>query len=96
MKNRITMSADIIWRRIGDDIAVIMIKDDGHSLHILNKTAAHIWEMCNGNYDPDEIATSLCERFDTTLEETRVDVYDTLHTLAGVNLLKWDEGVPAS
>lgn len=94
MKNRITRAADIIWRRIGDEVAVIVIKDDGHSLHILNKTAAHIWEMCSGNYEPDEIATSLCKRFDVTLEETKVDVLDTLHKLVGMNLLKWDGGVP--
>ena len=91
--NRITMPADIISRRIGDDIAIIKIEDDGHSLHILNKTAAHIWEMCSRNYELDEIAASLCKRFDVTLEETKADVLDILHELGGLNLLKWDGGV---
>ena len=96
MKNQITRAADIIWRRIGDEIAVIVINDDCHSLHVLNKTAAHIWEMCDGNYEPDEISTSLCQRFDVTLEETKADVLDNLHKLAGMNLLKWEGGYPSN
>ena len=92
IKNRITIAKDIIWRRIGDEIAVTIFKDDVNALHILNKTAAHIWEMCSDNNDPDKITTSLCERFDVTVEEAKADVLDTIHKLVELNLLKWDRG----
>jgi hypothetical protein len=94
MTQRITRAADIIWRRIGDEVAVITLKDDGNLLHILNNTATHIWEMCSGNYETDEIATSLCKRFGITLEEAKADVLDIIHKLVGMKLLEWNGEVP--
>ena len=77
---------DVIWRKIGDEIVVI--KDDGQSVHVLNKTAAHIWEMCDGEYSPDAIATSLCERFDVTLDEAIEDVRDMVMKFGELGILK--------
>jgi hypothetical protein len=93
MENRIAMAEDTIWRRIGEEIVVI--KDDGLSTHVLNKTAAHIWEMCNGNCRSDEIADSLSKCFDVSLEEASVDVKDMIDKLEQLGLLKWVEGVTA-
>ncbi|MFC1893828.1 PqqD family protein [Chloroflexota bacterium] len=89
--NRIARVEDIIWRQIGDEIVVI--KDDGLSLHVLNTTAAHIWEMCNGDCGPDEIASSLCERFDVSLGEANVDVKDIIEKLEQLGLLRRVEEV---
>jgi hypothetical protein len=85
MGKRITRVEDVIWRQIGDELVVI--KDDGLSVHVLNKTAAHIWEMCNGDYQPTEIAASVFERFDVTLEEANADVNELLATLEEKGLL---------
>jgi hypothetical protein len=84
--DQITRAEDIIWRKIGDEIVVI--KDDGLAVHVLNKTAAHIWEMCNGDYQPDQIADSLCEHFDVSLEEASTDVKDIIEQLRQMNILK--------
>ena len=92
MKKRITRADDIIWRKIGEEIAVIIMNDDGNQLHILNKTAAHIWEMCNGEYDADEIATNISERYDVTLDKARADVANTINKLEKLCILKWDKG----
>ena len=40
---RVSQAKDVIWRHIGDEIVVI--KEDGLSLHVLNQTAACIWDM---------------------------------------------------
>jgi uncharacterized protein YaiI (UPF0178 family) len=74
--NRIIQAKEIIWRRIGDDIVVI--KDNGLATHVLNKTAASIWEMCDGKRSIDEITTRLCERFDVSFEEARADVREII------------------
>ncbi len=63
---------DVIWRRVGDTIVVI--KEDGLSSHVLNKTAAFIWELCDGSLDIDGIARRINERFDISLENALVDV----------------------
>ena len=85
MVNPVIYAKDIIWRRIGDDIVVI--KEDGLSTHTLNKTAACIWEMCDGKRGIDEITTHLCERFDISFEEAHVDVREIIERLLQIGIL---------
>ena len=91
MENRLARVEGIIWRKIGDE--VVVIKDDGLSVHVLNKTAAHIWEMCNGDCGPDDITASLCERFDVSFDEGSVDVKNVIEKLEEKGLLKQAEEV---
>jgi hypothetical protein len=85
--NRIKQAEDVIWRRIGDDI--VIIKDDGLSTHILNKTAALIWELCDGKRGVDEIVASLFERYDVSLEEARADTRETVESLTKAGIIKY-------
>ena len=75
---------EAIWRRIGDTIVVI--KEDGLSSHVLNKTAAFIWELCDGNLDIEDVATRVHQRFDVSLENAQADVHDIIEelTMAGI------------
>ena len=83
----IAQSKDVIWRRIGDDIVVI--KNGGLSTHVLNKTAAFIWEMCDGKSGIDEIASKIYERFEVTFEEAHADVDETVKKLTKASILKY-------
>ena len=87
ISNRLVHAEDIIWRRIGDDLVVI--KDDGLATHVLNKTAAYIWELCDGNRGIDEITASLCERYDVSPEEARADTRETIENLTKAGILKY-------
>lgn len=87
MGKHIAQTKDVIWRRIGDDI--VIIKDGGLSTHVLNKTAAFIWEMCDGKSGVDEIASKICERFEVAYEEAHADVDDLITTLTKANFLKY-------
>jgi hypothetical protein len=91
VKKRIVWADDIVWRRIGDEIAAV--RDDGLSVNLMNKTAAHIWEMCNGDYDADEIVASLCERFDVSTEQARADVIDAITKMEEIGIVKLVEEV---
>lgn len=82
----ITRAEDVIFRRIGDDIVVI--KDDGLSTHVLNKTAALIWDTCDGKSGIDEISARLCERFDVSHQEAREDVEETIRELKKLGIIK--------
>jgi hypothetical protein len=86
MKSPIARNEDIIWRRVED--GVVLIGSDGLVIHVLNKTAARIWELCDGTKGPDEIITDLCEHFDVTPDEVSADVQDTLDRFEGLGLLK--------
>jgi hypothetical protein len=83
--NRVAQAEDVIWRRIGSEIVVI--KDDGLATHVLNKTAAFIWEMCDGSCGIDGIATYLHERFDVSFEEARADVRELVEKLTQIGIM---------
>jgi hypothetical protein len=85
-EGRIVQAEDVIWRGIDDDIVVI--KDDGQKVHVLNKTAARIWEMCGGGMGPDEIAVNLSERYDVSLEQASTDVKNSMARMMELGLLK--------
>ncbi len=84
--NQLTKPKDIIWRQIGDE--VVVIRDDGLSVNILNKTAAFIWEMCTEGRDASEIVARLCERFAVDSEMATEDVSRAISKLKETGLLK--------
>ncbi len=90
MEKLLTRNENIIWRKIGDEI--VLLKNDGLAVHVLNKTAAHIWEKCDGKSDIDTIAASLCDRFEVTADEARGDILDTVQKLEGMGLVTWNGG----
>jgi hypothetical protein len=88
--SHISQADNVIDRKIGNE--VIIIKDDGLSIHVLNETAAFIWQMCNGNNDSSAIATSICEQFDVPFEEASADVEDLIENLENLGILKQSGG----
>jgi hypothetical protein len=86
MEGQLRQADNVICREIDNEI--VIIKDDGLTAHVLNKTAARIWEMCDGNLGPDEIADSLCERYDVSPEKASADVRDALAKMVEKGLLK--------
>lgn len=81
---------DVIWRRVGDTIVVI--KEDGLSSHILNKTAAFIWELCDGTLDTSEIANRMHERFDVSLELAKSDAEKVINELTRAGIMNTAKG----
>jgi hypothetical protein len=91
MVDRILQARDAVWRRIGDEIVVI--KGDGQSTHVLNKTASLIWEKCDGKCCIDEIAAHLCERFDVSFDQARTDVKGIIEKLVQAGIMNRSEEV---
>jgi hypothetical protein len=85
MVNSVDKVQDIIWRRIADE--VVVLRDNGLSTHVLNKTAAHIWELCDGRHGTDEIVDSLCKRFDVDYEQARADAEEIIGKLIQIGIL---------
>lgn len=86
MEGRLRRADNVICQEIDGEIVVI--KDDGLAVHVLNKTAARIWEMCDGNFGPDEIAAGLCERYDVSLEKASADTRNALAKMMEKGLLR--------
>ena len=86
MEGRLRRADNVICREIDNEI--VAIKDDGLTVHVLNKTAARIWEMCDGNLGPDEMAAKLCERYDVSPERASADVRNALAKMTEKGLLR--------
>jgi hypothetical protein len=91
MINRVVQVENVISRHIGDDIVVI--KDDGLATHVLNKTAAFIWEKCDGQHGVGEIVAQICERFDVSVEEVTADVAEIIEQFLKVEIVKQVEEI---
>lgn len=76
---------DLISRQIGSE--TVVIKENGLSTHVLNKTAAYIWELCNGSYGVDGITSKICERFEVDSDQANADVRETIDRLLEIGLL---------
>jgi hypothetical protein len=88
-EEHINKAEDIISRRVGND--VVVIKDDGQSVYILNKTAAFIWDTCDGISGVNEIVTKLCEHFEVTPEEAREDVKKIIKILTKLGIITYNK-----
>ncbi len=77
---------DAIWHRIGD--RVVVISNDGGATHVLNKTAALIWDICEDGCGIDEIAKQLCARFDVSFEEARADATEIIEKMVQAGIMK--------
>lgn len=85
MENKALWATDIVWRKIDNE--VVVIKYDGRTLCTLNKTAALIWEMCNGENAAKDMAKIVCQHFEVSEEKAIKDVQNTLANFKEIGLV---------
>jgi hypothetical protein len=74
----ISRSENVLWRRVNDDI--IVIAQNGQQIFVLNKTAAVIWEMLDGEHEITNISSHLSEHFDISYDEACADVTSVIES----------------
>lgn len=70
---------DVLMTESGG-VTVLMSMDSGQFVE-LNDSGSAIWELTDGKRDLAAVAEALCERFDVSVEDCRLDVgefYDRL------------------
>lgn len=88
MEKVLVKNPDVIWRKIEDKI--VIITGDAQAVHVLNKTAAFIWGLCDGTMGINQIVENVCEQFDVSAEAAKTDVVDTLRKFDEMGLLETD------
>ena len=78
--------ADVKSRTVEGEMVVL--DQGGGFVHQFNQTATYIWERCNGQYTPAEIAAQLCELFDVDQETALKDVAESIRQLQELKLLQ--------
>lgn len=58
------------------------------SIFKLNAVGEQIWKLCDGEHDVNQIASSISEKYEITLEEALVDVKEYLSDLSKNELIE--------
>ena len=67
----------------------VIVHDPQHEqVHILNRTAGAILELCDGAHAPEEIAASLCARTGAPRDRVLPDVNATLETFRQLRFVR--------
>lgn len=89
------MTGDFVPRR--DDDGVVTAQFDGEAvlyqleanrLHLLNGTAALVWQLCDGSGSVAELVDDLAATFDAPREEIATGVEDVIETFRSDGLLR--------
>ena len=71
---------DIVWSRLDDSVLIVATKLNEEKIYTLNKTAAHLWEICDGSKSVADMVQSLCRAYDidaaVALKDTFVFIED--------------------
>lgn len=77
-----------------EDVRVELLSE-GHAVHtgedvyLLNETAFALWQLCDGNTAPEEMAVGVCELFGEAGAVVMEDVDRTLAELGQRGLIRW-------
>jgi hypothetical protein len=80
-----------VWlRRAGQEVALF----DQHrkAVHLVNDSAAAIWDLCDGSTEPDEMIEAICTISGMPREIVVDDVERILGEFEEAGLITWAEG----
>jgi len=80
-----TRNSDVTLQRVGDE-AILYDRLNGRA-HVINKSAARIWELCDGLATLDEIASAFGMFYDLPASAVQGDVIAILTTFRELRVL---------
>jgi hypothetical protein len=75
-----------VAERLLDDELVLYLASD-ETVHVLNRTGAAVWALCDGNRDVDQVTNEVAELFGQRPSNIREDVEVIVDELARVGLI---------
>jgi len=84
---------DITASDLDDELVLYNLRTD--QVHVLNATAAAIWELCDGSMTAEEIAAVLADACSVPLARVQPDVQNMLAEFYEAGLIEFD-GHPLS
>ena len=72
--------------RTGEE--ALLVDEDGGNVHVVNHTAARLWELCDGNPTVGELVESVATAYGVPGEIVRPDVHGLVGTFRELGLLE--------
>jgi|DewCreStandDraft_2_1066082.scaffolds.fasta_scaffold00296_2 PqqD family protein of HPr-rel-A system len=85
--------ADVTASDLDDELVLYNLRTD--QVHVLNATAAAIWELCDGSLTADEIAAVLADACSVPLARVQPDVQNMLAEFHQAGLIEFDGHLPS-
>ncbi len=77
---------DVILQDLGDEALLYDARKE--NVHVLNRTARFVWDMCDGNNTIADIKKSMQEQYDTiSVDELTADLTAILQEMQQKNLI---------
>jgi len=80
-----THSADASLQRVGQE-AIIYDRRNGQA-HVINNSAARLWELCDGHATVEQIAEAFAASYGLPVSEVHADVVAILTTFRELRIL---------
>lgn len=85
-EDRLVTNPEATLERVGDD-AVLYDRRSGQA-HVLNASAARLWELCGGSPTADEVTARFAEGYDLQAADVRSDVEQLIANFRRLGLLE--------
>jgi pyrroloquinoline quinone biosynthesis protein D len=82
---RVKRRQDVVLTRSGDE--ALLVDEQGGNVHVLNASAARLWELCDGAPTVGELSDSFAAGYEVDPAAARADVERMLSTLGELGLL---------
>ncbi len=89
--NRVKINPDVMWKRLGPQIVTLDLKT--HQYHVLNDSAALIFEQCATGSAVETVASELARRFKLTRGQALTDARETIAGMVKLGLLVSTEAI---
>jgi PqqD family protein of HPr-rel-A system len=87
--SRVVRRADVSLTRTGDE--AVLVDEARGSVHVVNHTAARLWELCDGSPTVGELVGSMADDYEVDAKVVQPDVERMLGTFRELGLLEWGE-----
>ena len=86
MESTFVRRGDVSLKRTGDE--ALLLDERNGQVHVLNGTAAEVWELCAGDSTVEGVATALASSYGLGQEAVRDDVENIVETFRELGLLE--------
>jgi methyltransferase-like protein len=84
---------NIVWTKLDDTAIIILTNENEEKVFNLNKTAAYVWENCDGTKTLEDMVRLLCERFNVDEITARKDTEEFVALMEKNQLISLTCGV---
>ena len=88
--SRITRSSRVLLTRAGDE--GVLVDEDGGSVHVVNATAARVWELCGEGATFNSVLHAMGAEYDIDETELRGDLEAVLSEFHELSLVSVSPG----